>query len=262
MDLSELIVTKVVAVNRVNHPTGTYSVKNRPYCALTLKLRGQTVYTQNGGEHISDNGHIIFVPAGADYSFVNKEPGECIQVEFTADLKDTRLISAPVSNSAELQAILEKIERSFTFKKPGFHAYCLSGLYRLFYSMTAQSQHGYLGNLKKQRLQPGLEYLERHYQELSLNVAQMAEAADVSEVYFRKLFTEVYGMPPKKYLNLIRMSKAKELLLTKEVSVQQVAEEVGFHDVYSFCKSFRKAHDCTPTQYRKSHWPGNAGSAG
>lgn len=255
MDLSELIVTQVVAVNRVNHPTGAYAVKNRPYCALTLKLRGHTVYTQNGSRYISDNSHMIFVPAGADYSFYNEEPGECIQVEFIANVQDTGIISAAVSNSAELQAILEKIERSFTFKKPGYHAYCLSGLYRLFYSMTAQSQNGYLANIKKQRLQPGLDYLETHYHELGLSVAQMAEAADVSEVYFRKLFTEVYGMPPKKYLNLIRMSKAKELLLTKEVSVQQVAEEVGFHDVYSFCKSFRKAHDCTPTQYRKAHWP-------
>lgn len=257
MDLSELIVTKVVAVNRVNHPTGAYSAKNRPYCALTLKLRGHTVYTQRDTRHVSDNNHMIFVPAGADYSFANEEPGECIQVEFIADLKDTRIISTPVSNSAELQSTLEKIERSFTFKKPGYHAYCLSGLYRLLYSMTVQSQQGYLSGLKKQRLQPGLEYLEAHYQELGLSVAQMAEAADVSEVYFRKLFTEVFGMPPKKYLNLIRMSKAKELLLTKEISVQQVAEEVGFHDVYSFCKSFRRAHDCTPTQYRKSHWLGD-----
>lgn len=254
MDLSELIVTKVIAVNRVNMATGSYAVRQRPYCALTLKLRGRTVYTQNGREFISDSNHLIFVPAGANYNFRSEELGECIQVEFTADLTDTEILSCPVKNSAELQTILEKIEQSFTFKKPGYHPYCLSGLYRLLYTMTSQSPHGYLIDLKKQRLQPGLEYLQLHYQEPGLSVEQMAEAADVSEVYFRKLFTEVYSMPPKKYLNLLRMSKAKELLLTKEISVQQVAEEVGFHDVYSFCKSFRKAHDCTPTQYRKNHW--------
>lgn len=254
MDLSELIVTRIIAVNRVNLATGAYSVKSRPYCALTLKLRGRTVYTQNGREHISDSSHLIFVPAGADYNFRSEELGECIQVEFTADPPDTGIVSCLVNNSPELLSTLEKIERSFTFKKPGFHAYCLSGLYRLLYSMSAQSGQGYLTGLKKQRLQPGLDYLEAHYQDLTLSVGMLAEAADVSEVYFRKLFTEVYGMAPKKYIGLIRMSKAKELLLTKEVTVQQVAEEVGFHDVYSFCKSFRKAHDCTPTQYRKAHW--------
>ena len=258
MNLSELIVTRIIAVNRVNMATGAYSVRHRPYCALTLKLRGRTVYTQNGREYISDCNHLIFVPAGAHYSFHPEELGECIQVEFIADLTNTGILSCPVNNSAELQTILEKIERSFTFKKPGYHAYCLSGLYRLLYSMTAQNPQGYLIDLKKQRLQPGVEYLESHYQEPDLNIDKMAKASDVSEVYFRKLFTEVYGMPPKKYVNLIRMSKAKELLLTKEVTVQQVAEKVGFHDVYSFCKSFRKAHDCTPTQYRKSRWPGNA----
>ena len=61
-------------------------------------------------------------------------------------------------------------------------------------------------------------------------------------------------MPPKKYIGLIRMTKAKELLLTGEVTVQQVAEAVGFRDVYGFCKAFRKAHDCTPTEFRKARW--------
>ena len=99
-----------------------------------------------------------------------------------------------------------------------------------------------------------LDYLEKHYQDSALNVQTLAEVSGVSEIYFRKLFTEIYSMPPKKYISLIRMSKARELLMTGEVTVQQVAEATGFRDVYSFCKSFRKAHECTPTQYRKSHW--------
>ena len=74
MDLSELIVTKIIAVNRVNHPTGTYCVKARPYCALTLKLSGHTVYTQRNQKCISDNSHLIFVPAGASYTFSNQAP--------------------------------------------------------------------------------------------------------------------------------------------------------------------------------------------
>lgn len=254
MDLSELIVKKIVAVNRVNLAEGAYTVKDRPYCALTFKLRGRTVYTQKGREHISDNAHLIFVPAGATYSFCNEELGECIQVEFIADLTDTGIVSCPVNNGAEILSSMERIERSFTFKKPGYSAYCLSGLYKLIYQMISQTEHRYLAGLKKQRIQPGLDYLESHYHDFSLNIDTLAEVCGVSQVYFRKLFTEVYGMPPKKYMNLIRMTKAKELLLTKEVTVQQVAEEVGFHDVYSFCKSFRKAHDCTPTQYRRSHW--------
>ena len=254
MDLSELIVTKIIAVNRINHPTGTYTTKNRPYCALTLKLSGHTVYTHKGEDFVSNNSHLIFVPAGASYTFSNQVSGECIQVEFIADVKDTSIVSVPITGSPELQSLLEKIERAFTFKKAGYMPYCLSGLYRLLYFMSSQTGQGYLADRKKQRLQPGLDYLETHYQDPNLNVEQLAAAADVSQVYFRKLFTEIYEMPPKKYIGLIRMSKAKELLLTKELSVQQVAEEVGFHDVYSFCKSFRKAFDCTPSQYRKAHW--------
>jgi AraC-like DNA-binding protein len=254
MDLSELIVRRIVAVNRVNLAVSTYSIKNRPYCTLTFKLKGRTVYNQDGQDFLSDSTHVIFVPAGASYSFRCEESGECIMVEFSADNTGTALGSFAVHNEAEIESILTKLERSFTFKKPGFEAYCLSGLYRLLYYIISQNESQYLAGLKKKRIEPGLNYLESNYQELAMDTRKLAELCGISEVYFRKLFTEVYGTSPKKYLGLIRMAKAKELLLTKEITVQQVAEKVGFRDVYSFCKSFRKTHDCTPTEYRKAHW--------
>lgn len=254
MDLSELIVHRIVAVNRVNLAIGTYSIKNRPYCTLTFKLKGRTVYTQDAREFLSDSAHVIFVPAGASYSFRCEESGECIIVEFAAVNTGASLGSFAFHNEAETESVLTKLERAFTFKKPGFEAYCLSGVYRLLYYILSQNVSQYLAGLKKKRIEPGLNYLENNYQELSMDTRKLAALCDISEVYFRKLFTEVYGTSPKKYLGLIRMSKAKELLLTKELTVQQVAEEVGFRDVYSFCKAFRKAHDCTPTEYRRAHW--------
>lgn len=254
LDLSDLIVREVVAVNRVNRATGTYSVRQRPYCALCYKVAGKSEYVQNGITFPSDSAHIVYIPSGASYHYSCRENGECVIVEFCCDDPGAQMQSFVVNNSADILPTLDKIERAHTFKKAGYKAYCLSGLYRLLYYMVSQDESRYLAGLKKQRIQPGLDYLESHYQDHALSVQTLAEISGVSEIYFRKLFTEIYGTPPKKYINLIRMSKARELLLTGEVSVQQVAEAVGFRDVYSFCKSFRKAHDCTPTQYRKIRW--------
>ena len=254
MDLSCLIVREVVAVNRVNRSPGTYAVHKRPYCALCCKLSGKSEYIQDGKVYPSDSTHIVYIPSGASYKYRCLEEGACVILEFRAEEPGMKLQSLSVSNSTEVRSNLEKIERAHTFRKPGFRAYRLSGLYRLLYDMVSQNEARYLSGLKKARVQPGLDYLEKHYQDSGLDIEALAEAAGVSEIYFRKLFTEIYGMPPKKYISLVRMSKARELLLTGEITVQQVAEAVGFRDVYSFCKAFRKAHDCTPTEYRKARW--------
>ena len=254
VDLSELIVHQVVEVNRVNRNVGTYTVRRRPYCILCYKVTGKSVYMHEGVQYLSDSSHMVFIPAGATYRYRCEESGECIILGFSCEEYPEQLQSLSVSSGADILAALERIERAYTFQKTGCRAYCLSGLYRLLYDMVIQDENRYLAGLKKQRIQPGLDYLEKHYHDCEMNVQLLAEQAGVSEIYFRKLFTEIYGMPPKKYISLIRMTKARELLLTGEVTVQQVAEAVGFRDVYSFCKAFRKVHDCSPTQYRKDRW--------
>ena len=254
MELSDLIIREVVAVNRVNRATGTYAVHRRPYCALCCKITGRSTYIQDGMVFPSDSGHIVYIPSGATYRYSCLEEGECVIVEFQTEEPGEVLQSFAVTNGPEILATLEKIERAHTFRKTGSRVYCLSGLYRLLYGMVSQNESRYLSNLKKSRIQSGLDYLECHYQDSALSAQILAEQSGVSEIYFRKLFAEIYGMPPKKYINLIRMTKAKELLLTGEITVAQVADAVGFRDVYSFCKAFRKAHDCTPTEYRKTHW--------
>lgn len=254
MDLSELIVHRVVEVNRVNRSVGTYTVRRRPYCILCYKVTGKSIYMHGDVQYLSDSSHMVFIPAGASYRYRCEESGECIILGFSCEESLNAIQSLSVSNGAEVFAALERIERAYTFKKTGYQAYCLSWLYRLLYDLVVGNENRYLAGIKKQRLQPGLEYLEKHYQDSELTVQTLARHAGVSEIYFRKLFTEIYGMPPKQYIRLVRMNKAKELLLTGEVPVQQVAEAVGFRDVYSFCKAFRKAHDCSPTEYRKARW--------
>lgn len=252
MVLSNVVIQKIVAVNRINAAEGTYSTKNRQQYGLCYKYAGRTTYYHNGKTFKNDSDHIVFLPKGASFQFTREEQGGCIIVEFLAENAGDEIESYVINNGAEVLSILSKLERAFTFKKPGYSAYCMSALYKLLFYIIAQNENPYIAKVKKHRIQPGVEYLENHYHESNLNIQQLADVSGVSEVYFRKMFTEIYGIPPKKYINLIRITKAKELLLSDEISMQQISEEVGFHDVYSFCKAFRKANDCTPTEYRKN----------
>ena len=51
----------------------------------------------------------------------------------------------------------------------------------------------------------------------------------------------------------IRIQKASELLCSTKISVQEIAELVGYQDVTHFIRMFKKHTQMTPLQYRKLH---------
>ena len=53
------------------------------------------------------------------------------------------------------------------------------------------------------------------------------------------------------YITLLRMDKAKELLLNSENSISEIAELLYYSDLTRFCKVFKKHTGQTPTQYRQ-----------
>ncbi len=58
-------------------------------------------------------------------------------------------------------------------------------------------------------------------------------------------------MNPMKFVTLLRIERAKELLKRNDFTVSLVANEVGFKDLSNFIRQFKKNTGVTPTMYRK-----------
>lgn len=94
------------------------------------------------------------------------------------------------------------------------------------------------------------KYINNNYSEkLSLNI--LSEKAALSPVYFHKLFTEYYGITPSDYVLKIRISAAKQLLITKDDSLARIAADCGFSSQSYFNCSFKKQTGLSPLKYRK-----------
>lgn len=85
-----------------------------------------------------------------------------------------------------------------------------------------------------------------------LVLADIADTAKLSPPYFNTLFSRLVGVPPIRFLESLRMRKARELLASGEMPVAQIAATVGYADANYFSRAFRRRVGVSPSIYRVS----------
>lgn len=83
-----------------------------------------------------------------------------------------------------------------------------------------------------------------------LSVCELAEMQKISDRYLYNLFIKYEGISPKQYITNIRIQNAKLLLTKSDCSVTEVASSVGFPDVLTFSRFFKKQTELSPKEYR------------
>jgi AraC family transcriptional regulator len=107
------------------------------------------------------------------------------------------------------------------------------------------------GGLAHSQRQAVLEHIEEHLvHEISLSM--LARVAQLSPYHFLRAFKESFGVTPHRYLVQKRIERAKELIADHNLSLLQIAIELGFAEASSFSLAFRKMAHMTPSAYRRS----------
>lgn len=94
------------------------------------------------------------------------------------------------------------------------------------------------------------EYMQENYAK-DLSLDDVSKTVNISPYYFSKLFKEEEGRNFIDYLTEIRIDKAKELLMDKNLSMKEICAAVGYSDPNYFSRSFKKNVGVTPTEYRE-----------
>ncbi|GAB4416839.1 MAG: hypothetical protein OHK0032_12870 [Thermodesulfovibrionales bacterium] len=93
-------------------------------------------------------------------------------------------------------------------------------------------------------------YIEDNYME-DLTLERLAGMACMNIYKFSKIFNERTGQSLPSYLNRIRIKKAAELLMNHDLSITEIALEVGYKSVEHFIRLFREVYGVSPRGYRK-----------
>ena len=96
-----------------------------------------------------------------------------------------------------------------------------------------------------------VRYMEEHYPEPEISMTALADAFDLSTTRFSLSFKERMGMSPLEYLTLLRVERARELLLSTDLTIRDISAQVGYYDSGSFIRRFKQVTGETPLQYRR-----------
>ncbi len=105
-------------------------------------------------------------------------------------------------------------------------------------------QHGDVAVLSLQ------QWLETHFNE-PLGLSRLAQQAAMSERSLQRRFLQATQHTLTHYVQLLRVEKARELLETTSLAVEQIIWQIGYEDRASFNKLFKKQTGLSPLQYRQ-----------
>lgn len=148
-----------------------------------------------------------------------------------------------------VSAILEEMKH-----KNEYHLECVRGMvYALLFEIArfngkkAIRTSGRNGTLQ---LENAIGYVEQNYAN-NFKIADLANECHMSETHFRRVFQEKMNMTPIEYVNFVRIKKACELIDKTDISMEDVAQRVGFITPSTFNRNFRRIIGTSPYQWKK-----------
>jgi AraC-like DNA-binding protein len=126
----------------------------------------------------------------------------------------------------------------------------LASFYRVFDSLSERRQASEAYRTTGEWLQKGKDYIDIHYAD-GITVESAADHAGMSRSHFSKQFAKTFGSPPVQYLQKLRMAEAARLLQQTDYKLAEIAQSVGYPDLFSFSKAFKKQLGLPPAQYRR-----------
>lgn len=97
-----------------------------------------------------------------------------------------------------------------------------------------------------------LAFMDQHFAD-TLSVDDIAAQVGLSTSHFTKHFRRQTGYSPHEYIVLRRIDHAKELLLSTDQTVSQIADASGYNSEENFIRSFKKKVGVSPTAFRRFH---------
>ncbi len=246
-ELGNITVTNIKEIMTVKSQRGIRTnITNRKTYGLSFCESGRIIYTHKGKNYVANPSVAVILPRGESYSLYWDKSGSFPVINFTCEefICDTVKI-IPIAASEPYIKDYERIKELFLFENS--RAKIMSIFYSMLHSLSLENAE------KSAPMGVAVAYIEKNYDDPELTNEAIAKECRISEVYFRKLFTESFNVSPRQYIIDIRINKAKQLLCDGVMKISSVSEACGFSNPYHFTRTFKERVGVTPSEYMKQN---------
>lgn len=200
-------------------------------------------------------GALAMLPPGVIHSIHSLDHSCSLNIKFSCEgplAEDVARLPLLLPRVGDYQqALLKNLMEEVVLQQAGSADLVSLWIYELLIRLCRMETGGALPSLptdsmRKRRLQKALDLIAVQPE---LSVKELAAACGYHENYFSAVFKADLGCPPRRYINLQRINRAKELLLFSDINVTEVAETLGFSSIHYFSRLFRQVTGLTPTEY-------------
>ena len=251
MFINDLICDiKILTVLKLSWNNTDADVSPRNFSALSLRLKGNAELTANGESVCPQTGDVLFVPENLGY-YVKSEAEDIYVIHFKSNSKfDEKIELFSNTDFAKVSKLFSLCYEIWNKKEQGYYFKTLSVFYNIM-EILSKSTSKELFDETYLKIEPAMNYLKTHFNKHDLSVVTLANLVNMSDTYFRKLFFEIYHTTPRKYINELRISYAKELIESKYYTLSEVSEMSGFSDIKYFYTVFKKYTNLQPTTFKE-----------
>lgn len=111
----------------------------------------------------------------------------------------------------------------------------------------------HLPSLDEKLLEKVIKYTNEKMADTEFGVEELSKLVGMSSVYLNKKMSALTGKTTSEYVRFIRLRKAAQLLEKSDLSISQVAYEVGYNSPKYFSKYFKDEYGILPSEYRKNY---------
>ena len=223
-----------------------------------LMKKGDVVFVQGGVLHSAvptDCHYVCFV---LDPSRMLSSEDACADVIRGIEKGKMKINSLVSKNYPEITARCEELYQLLVHREAGFVFFVKGLTWRFFgYLLKFQlyEQNPVLASTEEKsvgRMKSVLNYIRKNYAK-EIELSELAALSNMSPNYFCRYFRKLTGQTPIEYLITYRLESACYALRNTDLTITDVAFACGFNDVSHFIKSFRRAYQMTPKEYRSQN---------
>lgn len=167
-----------------------------------------------------------------------------------------RLISRGQEGAGGLLSQLINLIECCRFQTKGYEGAVKGYLFLMLAEITRQdlacnrTVNNRQEHSKIDRIKTVIQYIQHNYTQ-PIRLIELADLIPMSEGQFCRFFKSMTRQTPIDYINSYRIRQAAELLRETDRKISDIALEVGFDNISYFIRVFRKAMQCSPSEFRK-----------